>query len=84
MPKERCEEARSIYDLISKMERDIKPGSLWYIVSMKWIDTYQRYLYLDYLQGEPLEIADSDRVKPGPIDNKDIILVPPKGTYLFE
>ena len=66
------------------MERDIKPGSVWFIVSMKWIEAYQRYLYLDYLQGEPLEIADSDRVKPGPIDNSDIILEPPKGVYLLE
>jgi hypothetical protein len=67
------------------MEKKVRPGSIWFVVSMKWIETYQRYLYLDYALGEtPLDIPDTDRVQPGPIMNEDLLIRPPKGTYLFE
>ena len=66
------------------MDKQVRPGSTWFVVSLKWIESYQRYLYLDYIQGQPLDIPDSERVKPAAISNQDILLVPPKGTFLME
>lgn len=85
VPKDRLEEANKVHDLLRSMEKKVRPGSVWFVISMNWIEVYQKYLYLDYASGErPLDIPDSDRVKPGPISNEDILLRPPKGTYLYE
>ena len=79
VPKERIEEANEVKELLKSMAKQVEPGSKWFIISMKWIDQLQKYLYLDYLTGSPQEISDSERTKPGPITNEDIILDLPKG-----
>lgn len=45
----RFEEAKELYRMIQKMEKRVEPGSKWYIVSMEWIEKWQRHVYFDYL-----------------------------------
>jgi hypothetical protein len=41
------------------MAREVKSGSIWFVISNKWIESAQRYLYLDYLTGNPqAEVSD--------------------------
>jgi hypothetical protein len=62
------------------MAREVKAGSIWFVISMKWIEVAQKYLYLDYLTGNPqAELSDEERVDPGPVSNSDILLELPKG-----
>lgn len=65
---------------MSQMAREVKAGSIWFVISMKWIDAAQKYLYLDYLTGNPqAELSDEERVNPGKVSNSDILLELPKG-----
>ena len=67
------------------MERVVTPGSLWFVISMTWIQAFHRYLYLDHVSGNPQDdLRESDRVHPGPILNEDILIKIPVKQYLLE
>jgi hypothetical protein len=57
------------------MTRQIEAGSRWYVISMKWILSWQRYAYFDLLNDPTSqETPSTDRVHPGKITNSDILL----------
>jgi DUSP domain len=56
------------------MATEIKENSIWYVISMKWLEAAQKWLYFDYAIGQPLtDVTDEERPNPGPVDNSDII-----------
>ena len=50
--KERFEQAKMVNEYLKKMDRLVKPDSKWYIVSMKWVEAWQKYSFFDYLSSE--------------------------------
>ena len=79
IPRGRVEEAIKFRDLLQSMDRLVKPDSVWFIISKKWMTAWERYNYVDLLIGEKIEMTDDERnAKPGKIDNEDILLVLPK------
>jgi len=80
VPRERVEEAIKFRDLLQSMDRLVKPESVWFIISKKWMTAWERYNYVDLLIGENVEMTDDERnAPPGKIDNEDILFVLPKG-----
>ncbi len=78
--RERVEEAIKFRDLLQSMDRLVKPESVWFIISKKWMTAWERYNYVDLLIGEKIEMTDEERnASPGKIDNEDILFVLPKG-----
>lgn len=73
VPEKIKTENREVYELMTNMSRQVKAKSIWFILSMKWVEVYQRYLYLDHLLGTPQDISAEERVHPGEISNEDII-----------
>lgn len=67
------------------MERIVRPGSIWFVISNSWLEKWQKHVYMDYITPgtKPLHIPDSERISPGPISNEDIIL-PTGKQYLLE
>lgn len=60
------------------METLVTEGSKWHIISKKWIDKWQAYVYFDYISpSEEARIPEEQRIHPGKIDSSDIILTPP-------
>ena len=79
IPRGRVEEAIKFRDLLQSMDRLVKPDSVWFIISKKWMTAWERYNYVDLLIGEKIEMTDDERnAKPGKIDNEDILFVLPK------
>ena len=71
--------------MIKGMTRQIEGGSKWYIISLKWLMAWQKYVYFDLLQKtEEAETPASERVHPGKINNADIIAELPKNQYMLE
>ena len=65
------------------MERIPTPGQVWHVVSNSWVEKWQNYTFFDYLGSETKkQISFEERVHPGKIDSTDIILVPPKNSFL--
>ena len=66
------------------MDKQVVEGSEWFLISKKWMDAWEKYVYFDEVNGtgEGEKISENERVKPGKIDNSDIILTPPEGAYL--
>ena len=56
--------------MISKMATKVTVGSEWFLVSMSWIEKWQKHVNFD----EEEESAQKERPHPGKIDNSDIIL----------
>ena len=69
---------------MTNMNRQVKDKSIWFVISIKWIEAYQKYIYFDYLLGNPQDIKQEERVNPGIINNEDIIQTLPKCQYLIE
>ena len=83
--KERVQEAKTVSMLLHKMDKIVTDGSIWHLVSLKWIEAWQKYTYFDFLDGQtPLPLEEKERSHPGEIDSKDIILKPPEGTILLD
>lgn len=75
---ERIEEGQKVKDLIDQMEIKVRPGSIWYLISNSWMQEWQKYVYYDYLRGQPMrEVKENQRSRPGPINNSDIIMAIP-------
>ena len=53
------------------MSKNIQVGSEWFIVSIKWINKWQKYVRFDQVNDE--SISDIVIQRPGKIDNSDII-----------
>jgi hypothetical protein len=72
--------------MINRMDKKVKPGSKWYILSMKWVNKWQNYIYFDHLSNssEPLKIDKSERKNPGILDNSDILEILDPKTYHIE
>ena len=49
----RIREAKEVADLLKNMDKLVTPGSKWHIVNMKWIESWQKYTYFDYLSNDP-------------------------------
>lgn len=47
--EKRLQEAKDVAKLIKEMDKQVTPGSKWFIVSMRWIDKWQKYTYFDML-----------------------------------
>jgi hypothetical protein len=85
VPRDRVEEAIKFRDLLQSMDRLVKPDSVWFIISKKWMSAWERYNYVDLLIGEKVEMTDEERnAQPGKISNEDILFPLPKGQYLLE
>ncbi len=70
----RFDEAKTVHEMFNRMDKLVKAGSPWYIISMKWIDKWQKYTFFDYLSSEKGDnISPEDRVIPGEINNSDIL-----------
>ena len=52
------------------MATKVTVGSEWFLVSMSWIEKWQKHVNFD----EEEESAQKERPHPGKIDNSDIIL----------
>mmetsp|Transcript_1956 Transcript_1956/g.3412 ORF Transcript_1956/g.3412 Transcript_1956/m.3412 type:complete len:110 (+) Transcript_1956:205-534(+) len=55
------------------MPKRIKEGSEWYVISMKWIERWQRYTGFGNLDQDEDGDNSAPPQHPGPIDNSDII-----------
>ena len=64
------------------MDKLVTAGSKWYMVSIKWIDKWQKYTYFDLLTGS--EESQEERHHPGKITNSDILIKFPSGTILTD
>jgi hypothetical protein len=85
VPRDRVEEAIKFRDLLQSMDRLVKPDSVWFIISKKWMSAWERYNYVDLLIGEKVEMTDEERnAQPGKINNEDILFPLPKAQYLLE
>ena len=78
----RLSEARTVSQLLTNMDKTVTPGSQWFIVSMKWIDKWQKYTYFDLLTENQTSISEEERKHPGKISNEDIILKIPHGSLM--
>ena len=79
----RFKEAQDVAEMLTRMERMVTEGSKWHIISMDWVSKWQKYAYFDQLPGqEGVHVSEEERIHPGKIDNSDIILVPPSGSFL--
>jgi hypothetical protein len=43
------------------MDRLVKPESVWFIISKKWMSAWERYNYVDLLIGEKIEMTEEER-----------------------
>jgi hypothetical protein len=43
------QEAKIVYEMLNSMDKQVRPGSKWYIISNSWIEKWQKYVYFDYL-----------------------------------
>ncbi len=67
------------------MDRLVKKDSIWFIVGKQWLSQWERYNYVDLIDGNKLEMSDDERnAKPGKINNEEILFQLPKGQYLME
>ena len=55
--------------MIGKMANKVAVGSEWFLVSMTWIEKWQKHVNFD---GE--EDSNQERPHPGKIDNSDIMV----------
>lgn len=55
--------------MIEKMAKKVAVGSEWFLVSMTWIEKWQKHVNFD-----DEEDTGQDRPHPGKIDNSDIVL----------
>ena len=62
---EEVNEADKLKTMISDMAKVVKNDSIWYIISMNWINKWQQFIGFD---GEP-----DSKSHPGKMDNSDII-----------
>ena len=62
------DEASQVKFMIQKMAKTVEVGSEWFIVSMKWINCWQKFVNFDG------QTKDEDRTPPGKINNSDILL----------
>ena len=65
-------EAHKVKELLRNMKKTVEEGEEWYIVSMAWINKWQKYVGFDNEDGEDDPRGDH----PGQMDNSDIILFP--------
>ncbi len=50
--QQRMLQAQDVAMLLQKMDKIVTDGSIWHLVSMAWIDKWQKYTYFDLLDGE--------------------------------
>ena len=80
IPRERIVEALKFRELLSQMDRIVKKDSIWFIVGKQWLSQWERYNYVDLIDGNKLEMSDDERnAKPGKINNEEILFQVPKG-----
>jgi len=80
IPRERIVEALKFRELLSQMDRLVKKDSIWFIVGKQWLSQWERYNYVDLIDGNKLEMSDDERnAKPGKINNEEILFQLPKG-----
>ncbi|XP_058770669.1 ubiquitin carboxyl-terminal hydrolase 9-like [Vicia villosa] len=71
------EEKRIVTELIKKSELNLKEGNLYYVISNRWFSRWQMYVgHSPGMLSTDQQSSDgrhADTVRPGPIDNSDII-----------
>ena len=68
------EEARNIKQMIADMPKAVSIGSVWYIISMKWITKWQTHVGFNQMLEETKEAALDFGPHPDKIDNQDILI----------
>ena len=51
-----------------------KEGSVWYLLSMSWIQVWQDWAYYGLITGGETDGLHNQMLKPGKIDNSDITI----------
>lgn len=72
--------------MIDRMDRLVKPGTVWYILSMDWVKKWQVYTYFDHLtEDKPQKLSLQERSQhPGKLDNSPIIQPHDSSTQITE
>ena len=52
VPRDRIEEAIKFREHLQSMDRLVKESSVWFVVSKKWMSSWERYNYVDLIIGE--------------------------------
>jgi len=52
VPHDRIEEAIKFREHLQSMDRLVKENSVWFVVSKKWMSSWERYNYVDLIIGE--------------------------------
>jgi len=70
----RKREGIAMQEQFKAMKKVIEPESYWFLISMKWIKSWEKYVYMDEIN-DPEKEPDPDLVRrhPGPINCSDII-----------
>ena len=70
----KVEEALAVRDLIKGMDKSVKPGSMWYLVSNEWIKAWNNWVGFDAIttSGE----RDLEAEPPGPVTSDDLLDTP--------
>jgi len=62
---------------MQNMDKQIVAGSKWFALSNSWFNKWRTWVYFDLIENAEEQVAESERVNPGPIDCSDIILKSP-------